>query len=299
VWDRRFTGIKEERRPDWRRTRDEMGDPRMHLRSLAATLVATTAVALGVAGSATAAPSWAPASSATIHPGVQTETQSGQCTSNFVFYDAADNVYLGQAAHCSGEGGQTETDGCTTQTLGTGIPVAIEGASRPGSLAYSSWVTMKSRGERNEDTCRYNDFALVKVDPADAGKVNPSVPFWGGPTGLNTTGSPPGETVLSYGNSKLWPDVESLKRKRGTTLTTTGNGWSHVVLTLTPGIPGDSGSAVLDSSGRALGVLSTLNLLPLPGTNGVGDLSRELAYLEAHSGMHVTLANGTEPFQGP
>ncbi len=32
--------------------------------------------------------------------------------SNFVFFDAANNVYIGQAAHCSGTGGATETDGC-------------------------------------------------------------------------------------------------------------------------------------------------------------------------------------------
>jgi hypothetical protein len=46
----------------------------------------------------------------TIHPGVQVFTNGAQCTSSFVFYDAS-NVYLGQAAHCSSEGGQTDTDG--------------------------------------------------------------------------------------------------------------------------------------------------------------------------------------------
>ena len=41
---------------------------------------------LALAGSAAAVPSWAPAGSATIHPGVQTVTEgSGQCTANFVF----------------------------------------------------------------------------------------------------------------------------------------------------------------------------------------------------------------------
>ncbi len=35
----------------------------------------------------------------------------------------------------------------------------------------------------NENTCAYNDLALVKVDAADVAKVNPSIPFWGGPVG--------------------------------------------------------------------------------------------------------------------
>ena len=44
---------------------------------------------------------------------------------------------------------------------------------------------MQARGETDADTCAYNDLALVKIDPADVGKVNPSIPFWGGPTGLD------------------------------------------------------------------------------------------------------------------
>ena len=43
---------------------------------------------------------------------------------------------------------------------------------------------MQANGESNADTCAYNDLALVKLDPADVGKVNPSVPGFGGPTGV-------------------------------------------------------------------------------------------------------------------
>ena len=78
-----------------------------------------------------------------------------------------------------------------------------------------------------------------------------------------------------------------------------GNGWSHQVATVTPGIPGDSDSAFIDKQGRALGVLSTLEVAPVPASNGVGDLSKELQYLAAHTSFNVTLATGTEPFRGP
>ena len=266
----------------------------MHYRLLMATALSVLACAL-TAGPAAAASGWAPAASAAIHPGVQTFTDGAQCTANFVFYDASD-VYLGQAAHCSGTGSSTDTNGCTSASLPIGTPVDI-GGSQPGTLVYNSWLTMQLHGEANPDTCAYNDLALVKLDPADYGKVNPSIPFWGGPTGITDTVAQ-GEKVLSYGNSSLRLGITQLSPKEGLSLGQTGNGWSHEVYTVTPGIPGDSGSAFIDRDGKAFGVLSTLQIAPKVGANGVGDLSRELAYANAH-GAGVQLANGTEAFTGP
>jgi hypothetical protein len=260
-------------------------------------VAATIAAAFAIAAPASAEPTWAPASSAAVHPGVQTVTDGGQCTSNFVFFDASNNVYLGQAAHCSGTDGNTATDGCTSGSLPLGTPVDVEGASKPGTMVYNSWLAMQANGESNPDTCAYNDLALVKLDPADYGKVNPSIPFWGGPTGITGTLAA-GDKVLSYGNSSLRLGITQLSPKEGTNLQEQGNGWSHNVLTVTPGIPGDSGSAFIDRNGKAFGVLSTLQIAPAAGSNGVGDLSKELAYANAH-GAGVTLANGTEPFRGP
>jgi hypothetical protein len=260
-------------------------------------IAATIAATLAIAAPAAAEPTWAPAASAPIHPGVQTVTEGGQCTSNFVFFDGADNVYLGQAAHCSGTGGATETDGCDSGSQPLGTPVEVEGASRPGTMVYNSWLAMQGNGESDPDTCAYNDFALVKLDPADYGKVNPSIPFWGGPTGITDTVGQT-EKVLSYGNSSLRLGLTQLSPKEGLSLGQTGNGWSHEVYTVTPGIPGDSGSAFIDRDGKAFGVLSTLQIAPKVGANGVGDLSRELAYANAN-GAGVSLANGTEAFRGP
>jgi hypothetical protein len=264
-------------------------------RILAATMAATVAVLIAAA-SASAAPTWAPAASATIHPGVQVFTNGAQCTANFVYYDAS-NVYLGQAAHCSSTSDNTATNGCDTASLPLGTPVDITGASKPGTLVYNSWIAMHNAGEKDANTCAYNDLALIKIDPADVGKVNPSIPFWGGPTGLATSTSQ-GETVLSYGNSELRGGVEQLSPKQGKSLGDGAGGWTHEVLTVTPGIPGDSGSAFINETGKAFGILSTLEVAPTPGGNGVGDLSRELGYAASH-GASVTLATGTEPFSGP
>ena len=263
-----------------------------------AVLVCVLAVAAVAPAAASAAPAWAPASSATVHPGVQTFTDSGQCTANFVFFDASD-IYIGQAAHCSGTGAATDTNGCDAGSLPLGSSVEVNGASRPGTLAYSSWITMQQRGETDANTCDYNDFALVRLDPADHGKVNPSIPHWGGPNALGAT-TALRDKVYSYGNSSLRFGVTQTSPKEGYSLGQSGGGWTHQVYTLTPGIPGDSGSAFLSKTGAALGTLSTVAIAPATGSNGVGDLQREFNYMRANGGPAAELALGTEPFKaGP
>ncbi|MFC5178365.1 hypothetical protein [Nocardioides taihuensis] len=274
--------------------------------AVASLLTAVLLVLLLSPQPAAEASAWAPADTAAIHPGVQAYTAGAQCTANFVFADGAGNVYVGYAAHCAGTGAATDTNGCDAASLPLGTRVTFaEGGSLVsegtpvghGTLAYSSWLTMQQRGETDADTCAYNDLALVRVDAADVAKVNPSVPFWGGPTGVDTAGTVAGDTVFSYGNSSLRAGITALSPKQGISLGTDSEGWNHPVYTLTPGVPGDSGSAFLDADGQALGVLSTLALAPLAGSNGVGDLGRELGYAQAHGGIAgLVLAPGTEPF---
>ena len=264
----------------------------MHKISLAV-LVCALAIAAVVPTTASA---WAPASSAAIHPGVQTFTDGAQCTANFVYTDAS-NTYIGQAAHCSGTGGSTETNGCDSGSLPVGTPVEVTGASKPGTMVYNSWATMQANGESNADTCAYNDLALIKLDPSDVANVNPSVPGYGGPTGVGTVGSL-GDKVYSYGNSELRGGVTKLSPKEGVLIQNRGNGWSHNVFTVSPGIPGDSGSGFMNDSGQAIGILSTLQLAPAAGSNGVGDIAKEIAYLHANSSFSgVNLVPGTEPFK--
>jgi hypothetical protein len=261
--------------------------------------IALTAAGLALAAALllpTTAAAWAPASQATIHPGVQVFTDGAQCTANFIFEEGT-SVYLGQAAHCSGTGGQTETNGCASGSLPLGTAVEVTGASHPGTLAYNSWLTMQARGETDENTCAFNDLALIQIDPADVSEVNPSVPGFGGPTGVGSVAGL-GSTVYFYGNSELRAGVTELSPKQGILIQNEGNGWSHDVATASPGIPGDSGSGFLNESGAAIGVLSTLQIAPLAGSNGVGDLAKELAYLRANSPFtEMRLVPGTEPFK--
>lgn len=265
--------------------------------------VATAAVATAPTGAAepgigAQVAAFAPAGEASVRPGVMTRTDGAQCTANFVFTDGTD-TYLGQAAHCAGTGGAGETDGCTAQSLPLGTPVEIDGASKPGTLAYSSWLSMQGAGESDPDTCAFNDFALVRLDPADVERTNPTVPFYGGPTGIDPDGTGPGDTVFGYSNSSLRGGLEALRPKTGISTGTSGGGRTHTVATVTPGIPGDSGSGYLTDGGQALGLLSTVNIAPAAGTNGVSDLRSALDYANDTGDLDdpVELVAGTEPFR--
>ena len=273
----------------------------MNLRPLLA-LGVVAALAVGAASASAApartSPRFAPASTATVMPGVQTITGASQCTANFVFTDSAGTVYLGQSAHCASLSGPAETNGCLAKTLPVGTPVRVTGASKPGVMVYSSWVAMQKAGEKDANACEYNDFALIRLDPSDVARTNPSVPVFGGPVGLDTDGTSVGEQVVTYGNSSLRFGLRDTSPKRGISLSDTFEGWTHTVYTATPGIPGDSGSGVLDGEGRAIGTLSTVNATPYAGSNGVSDLARQIAYARTHGVPGLTLVPGTEAFTG-
>lgn len=270
------------------------------MRTRPALLASVAALALALPATIAAAPpdGWADPGAATIHPGVQTITAGGQCTANFVF-TAGSDVLIGQAAHCSGTGAATDTNGCDAGSLELGTPVEIQGADHPGELVYSSWIAMQGAGETDANTCAYNDFALVRIDARDHDKVNPTIPVFDGPDGLDTNGAAVGEQVYTYGNSSLRLGLTELSPHVGLSLGTSANGWTTPIYTVTPGLPGDSGSAVLSENGEALGVLVTLALAPLAASNGVTSLAPALDYANAHGDLGtIALEDGTEAFSG-
>lgn len=285
----------------------------MKLRVKRGLLLVPCILVLALFTSAGSASAWAPAGSATIHPGVMAFTNASsflngasQCTANFVYTDSAGNVYLGQAAHCSSTGEDTETNGCSTKSLPLGTPIysgeIVNGGVQPGTkigtLAYNSWLSMQKEGQKDAATCAYNDLALIKIDPSQVGNVNPTVPVWGGPAGLASSLAGTASQIYTYGNSILRAGIPVLSPKTGVSLgeTEASAGWSQQVYTVTPGIPGDSGSGYMDASGNALGVLSTVEFAPVAGSNGVGSLAKELAYANKVTGSGFAVAPGTTAF---
>jgi S1-C subfamily serine protease len=244
----------------------------------------------------TSTPEWADYESATVHPGVWTASPSGECTANFVFHDATD-IYIGSAAHCTGTESVTSSSGsgCEDGSHPIGTEVEVDGADHPATLVYSSWLTMQAVGESDENACNFNDFALLRLDPRDHAKVNPTIPFWYGPDGTGSS-TPPGTQVYAFGNSFLRLGLSPMT---GFALADEGDGWAHRVYFVTPGIPGDSGSAVIDEDGLAVGVISTVIIAPYTGANDAVDVRRALDYMKAKTNTHddVALATGTQAFQ--
>lgn len=234
--------------------------------------------------------SWADPDDATIRPGVVMESDGGQCTSNFVFTDRAlTKVYLGFAAHCVADGAATDTNACEdgVTPFDLGAQVDVEGASRPASLAYTSWGAMLDANETGDGVCANNDFAVVELDPDDWGAVNPAMLQFGGPSALATSSDArPRAKLLSYGHSGLRMGTETLNPREGYVLESFDGGWGHAAVFVTSGVPGDSGSGVLTGDGRALGILVTLGA----GTNGIANLDKALEYARSHGGPDLVLA---------
>ena len=264
--------------------------------------IAAAGLMVAVVGATTSAQAkpkereWAPVASAAIYPGVKVFIAEGQCTANFVFTDKTD-VYVGTAAHCSSTGDTVQSPTCDVGSLPLGTAVEVQGADAPGTLVYNSWGTMRDVLEIDQDTCLYNDFALIRLDPADHDAVNPSVPVWGGPNGVAEP-TAMGDQVFSALHSSLSLGSRPMLTKQGVSFGTSGGGWVHPVYTAAPGIPGDSGSGYLDAEGKALGVLSTLAAQPWPAANNLTDVGMAIGYMKAHTaGLDaVGLVHGTEPF---
>ena len=269
------------------------------LLGVGAALGLAAGAALLVPAAASAAPqsAFAPVGDAAIGPGVQVATPVGNgaelCTANFVYSDGS-TVYLGTAAHCMGtaEAGSS-VDGCTEPVMDEGIAVSIrgrDGQNYAGTLAYNSWGTMQAKGETDPALCSENDLALIAIAPQDVARTSPTVPGFGGPTELDTDGTKDGEKVYSYQPNQ----VGVAPNKQGVSMGQP-DPWTHVVATVPPGVPGDSGSGYLDAEGHAFGSLSSL-MAPTT-TNGVADVAQALSYAKKNGSVgDVALVPGDEPF---
>lgn len=262
---------------------------------------------LTVAGTAHTVPDAAGAAFPTptegvVGPGSEVFTEVGgtlaSCTANFVFAGRG-RLFLGSAAHCHARG--DSLDGCSNPSLPLGMPVTVvgpDGTEVVAALAYSSWAAMQKAGETDRDRCELNDLALLEIPARDADRVDPSVPVFGGPTGLDADGVLADEVVVSYQNDEDEPPYAAVRAKQGVNLGYADDrGLGYVVQTGTPGLPGDSGSGYLDGAGRAFGVLSTEIVLDDGEVvNGVTDLAQALEYATAHGGPDVSLVAAGAPF---
>lgn len=176
------------------------------------------------------------------------------CSMNFIFADAT-SKYIGTAGHCVA-GGNT---------------VVMQVATRVDPTDSLPIVTLAAIGSvaKKVNNGIGRDFALVKINPSFA--VMPGVAGAAGPTGV-FCGDPVGQPVAHYGHGYVFfveqgypkfgeviPDLNLLIK-----FTSTQYGYNWVGY----GLPGDSGSDVMNDAGLAVGDLTHgigVAGVPVPG----------------------------------
>ena len=238
-----------------------------------------------VTGLAAAAghPNWAPATTATIHPGVKVTMAGVSCRAGFIFTDGT-RAFIALPSPCSGAG-PVDNSKCDAGQDPYGLPVTITGAKHKGTLVYSSITTMELRGQKATNRCEFNSLSLVRIDHRDIKRTNPSVPTLGGPNGVSK-------------DQPAAPDQLSLYVAAPTNaqaLNTSGGGWSHSMMVDGPVVDADIGAPVLTSKGQAIGMVT--GVPTSEGQTLVSDLFREIRYMHTVNRLaDVHLAKGTENF---
>ena len=177
----------------------------------------------------------------------------GQCTLNFLFLGSDGSSYIGTAGHCilgtSPFGGDV---GEMVWAPGTGPEARDDGGNRIGEFAYAILQDPK-------------DFSLIRLDPQV--QANAGMCHFGGPTAFND--DQPGLTqpvVLNwFGNGVGVGAVLPARSALALGMPDPDHVYAQGVV-----VPGDSGSGVISSDGRAVGVLVTVGVHT--GTIGLGGL---------------------------
>jgi hypothetical protein len=226
-----------------------------------------------------------------IGPGTQMVTAGRTCTAGFVLRDARHRVFVGYAASCATRAGSA-TNPCRLRPLALGTRVRFADRGRTvghGTLRYSSLRALRHAGVTDAATCAANDFALVEVRGAARRRLDSSVPFWGGPSGL---GSLPVAGSTVFGLARESGAARTLPRA-GTV--TSADRSAATVVTLLPSTRAARGSGFLDGSGQAVGILTRGST---SGANTVISLADAVRYARHHGVAGLRVVRGQERFSG-
>ena len=206
-----------------------------------------------------------------VRPGAALLTEQGQCSLNFMFHGSDGDTYMGTAGHCAlGVEGSSEM----SWDEGEGPPAGDGQGNLIGEFAYA--VVDNPR-----------DFALIRL--ADGVAASPEMCHFGGPTGIDTTLSGSvGPTLLEhYGQGSIVGQVVP-----GRPLLALSTSDPDIIVAAGVVAPGDSGSGVITTDGRAVGVVVTTGIylgVPDTGTVGITRLAPQLARAQAVTGVNYTL----------
>ena len=239
----------------------------------------------------TIAPGGVPERASGIRPGSQMfitfpDGTTAGCTANFIWRDGTDDLYIGAAGHCFLPSGRNasanaqraaESDddvydvsrlnvsvcddcavGGTTGLTFTGTTIAL------GDVVYA-------RQNLPDGSEVGHDFGLVRIPSGAEDAVDPSLPQFGGPSGVSTSAVPAGLPVNQYGagvaNGEVFPTMGSNGVSEGD-LGTSESWYAGIRAS-----PGDSGSPLGATEagtgvegGDAAGILTHLTAVGTAGT---------------------------------
>lgn len=182
-----------------------------------------------------------------VRPGATVLTPVGQCTLNFLFRGSDGRRYIGTAGHCIlGSNPISRDVGEKSWAPGTGPAASDSGGNRIGEFAYAILQDPK-------------DFSLIRLDPqaqASAGMCH-----FGGPTAVNderpvlTQTQPPPVVLEWFGNGIAAGSTVPARSAKAAGMPSADHVFAQGAAT-----PGDSGSGIISSDGRAVGVLVTMGV---------------------------------------
>jgi hypothetical protein len=176
-----------------------------------------------------------------VRPGGIVNSDTGQCTLNFVFAGSDGATYIGTAGHC---------------ILGES-PIG-------GDVGEESWAPGAGPEARDADDARIGEFAYaILQDPKDFAliRLDPDTPWsaqmchFGGPTGTNSDLASGLVLLHHFGNGVAIGSVLPARTHVAVGMPDPDHVFAQGVA-----LPGDSGSGVISDDGRAVGVLVTVGV---------------------------------------
>jgi hypothetical protein len=215
-----------------------------------------------------------------VRPGAIVNSETGQCTFNFLFNGSDGRRYIGTAGHCIlGESPIGGDVGEESWAPGTGPEATDADGNRIGEFAYAILQDPK-------------DFALIRLDNGVAASAQ--MCHFGGPTGTNSdTPGLTSPTVLNhFGNGIGIGSVLPARSALALGMPDPDHVFAEGAV-----VPGDSGSGIISSDGRAVGVIVTTGLHSSSigssgidaGTMGITRLAPQEARAEQVLGVGMSL----------